>query len=272
AANLVRQGLRYRAGTVRPIVRTAIAAQGAGVTVVADLERAVAGAAIVFTCVGNGQDVAAVLQSALPAIAPGIPVVDCSTIGPAAAQHLATFLAAAGRGFVDAPMSGGDVGARNGTLTFMVGGAPEAIAIARPYLLAMGQAVHVCGPVGAGQAVKLCNQVLAALNTLAVAEALVLAEALHLDAQQVVTVCSGGAAGSWSLQNLGPRMACGDFAPGFSVDNLVKDLGLVQAAAAGLALPGLDLVAHAYAQLQALGKGDLGTQAVWQLVGQTETP
>ncbi|MFQ3680092.1 MAG: NAD(P)-dependent oxidoreductase, partial [Pseudanabaenaceae cyanobacterium] len=164
--------------------------------------------------------------------------------------------------FVDAPMSGGDVGARNGTLTFMVGGQPEAIARVEPYLRCMGQAVHVCGPVGSGQAVKLCNQVLAALNTLAVAEALALAVKLQLDPQQVIAVCSGGAAGSWSLQNLGPRMVNRDFAPGFSVDNLVKDLQLVQAAAEGLALPGLALVTQTYQNLQAAGKGALGTQAV----------
>ncbi|MGQ9865751.1 MAG: NAD(P)-dependent oxidoreductase [Pseudanabaenaceae cyanobacterium] len=262
AANLVKGGFGVRGWNRTPERPTVAIAQGAGVQVVADLTQAVAGAVAVFTCLGNGEDVATVVQRALPAIAPGTPIVDCSTIGPIAAQRIAAQLAASGHGFVDAPMSGGDVGARNGTLTFMVGGDPATIAQVEPYLRAMGQAVHVCGPVGAGQAVKLCNQVLAALNTLAVAEALTLATKLRLDPQQVIAVCSGGAAGSWALQHLGPRMVKRDFAPGFSVDNLVKDLQLVQAAAAGLALPGLALVIQTYQNLQAAGKGALGTQAV----------
>ncbi|HAN45757.1 MAG TPA: oxidoreductase [Cyanobacteria bacterium UBA8156] len=262
AANLVKQGFAVQGWNRTPARPTVAIARAAGVTIAPDVTQAVTGAAAVFTCLGNGEDVATVVQRALPAIASGIPIVDCSTIGPTVAQQIAAQLAPSGHVFIDAPMSGGDVGARNGTLTFMVGGNPTAIALVEPYLRAMGQAVHVCGPVGAGQAVKLCNQVLAALNTLAVAEALALATKLHLDPHQVVAVCSGGAAGSWSLQNLGPRMVNRDFAPGFSVDNLVKDLQLVQAAAEGLALPGLALVTQTYQNLQADGKGALGTQAV----------
>jgi len=262
AANLVKQGFAVQGWNRTPDRPTVAIARAAGVQIVPDLTQAVAGALAVFTCLGNGEDVAAVVARALPAIAPTAPIVDCSTIGPLAAQQIATRLAPSGHVFVDAPMSGGDVGAREGTLTFMVGGDPGAIAQVEPYLRAMGRAVHVCGPVGAGQAVKLCNQVLAALNTLAVAEALTLAVKLNLDPHQVVAACSGGAAGSWALQNLGPRMVNRDFAPGFSVDNLVKDLRLVQAAAEGLALPGLALVTQTYQNLQAAGKGALGTQAV----------
>ncbi len=262
AANLGKQGFAVRGWNRTPERPTVAIARAAGVQIVPDLNQAVTGAAVVFTCLGNGEDVAAVVEGALPAIAPTAPIVDCSTIGPLAAQQIATQLAPSGHVFVDAPMSGGDVGAREGTLTFMVGGDPRAIAQVEPYLRAMGRAVHVCGPVGAGQAVKLCNQVLAALNTLAVAEALTLAAKLNLDLHQVIAVCSGGAAASWALQNLGPRMVNRDFAPGFSVDNLVKDLRLVQAAAEGLALPGLALVTQTYENLQAAGQGAWGTQAV----------
>ncbi len=225
------------------------------------------GAEVVVICVSDTPDVEAVLfgpSGVAEGAAPGTVVVDCSTIAPNAARSFAERLAARGVRFLDAPVSGGDVGAREGTLAIMVGGEKEAFERALPVLEAMGRTIRHVGPSGSGQVVKLCNQVAAGLNLLAMAEAVLLAERSGVDPQTMLEVVAQGAAGSWMIANLGPRAARGDFAPGFMVDLMQKDLRLVmeQAEASRTPLPGAALVQQLYRALQAQGRGRDGTQAI----------
>ncbi|MBS1991559.1 MAG: NAD(P)-dependent oxidoreductase [Cyanobacteria bacterium SZAS LIN-3] len=204
---------------------------GAGAAVKAGLEDCVADADIVFTCLGDEQDVISRLtgptDSVLAFARKGALVVDFSTIGPAAARTVNASLAAAGLRFLDAPVTGGDVGAKNGTLTIMVGGAEADFAEALPFLEMMGKNIRYCGPSGAGQALKLCNQVLCAVNMVSVCEAFALADRLDLDRNLVVDVLQSGAGGSWALANLGKRILQDDLKPAFSLRNMLKDLRLV---------------------------------------------
>ena len=232
---------------------------------------AAAGADVVFVCVPDTPDVQAVLlgdRGVIASARPGTVVVDHSTIAPAATRAMAVALAGRGVTLLDAPVSGGDVGARNRTLSIMVGGDAAAFDRVRPLLALMGKTITHCGPSGAGQLTKLVNQVLVSVTNLAVCEALALAAAGGLDAGVTIGAVAGGAAGSWQLSNLGPRMAAGDFAPGFKVDLQAKDLRLVRAAAAdaGVSLPAVDRVAELFARLQHAGRGGDGTQALYDAV------
>ena len=230
AINLVRSGAIVRGWNRTGDRPSAVAAGAAGVSLQPTIAAAVEGATAIFTCLGDVPDVEAVLcgpDGVAEVAAPGTLVIDTSTIGPEAAKGVDRQLRDRGLIFLDAPISGGDVGARNGTLTIMVGGAPAAFERCRPWFDAMGRTIRHCGPVGSGQAVKLCNQVLAAGHMIALCEALTLAKQTGLDPSLVVEVCSTGAAGSWALANLGPRIAAGDYAPGFAIAHMVKDLRLV---------------------------------------------
>lgn len=191
-------------------------------------------------------------------------VIDMSTISPKATRRMAAELARKGIGMLDAPVSGGDVGAINGTLTIMVGGEAADFQRALPLFGAMGKTITHVGPSGAGQSTKLCNQVLVGTHLVAVCEALLLAKKSGLDLDKTLRVLTGGAANSWSLQNLGPRIARGDHAPGFMIDLLLKDLKLVMESAAdgSLPLPGAAFAQQMFAAVQAEGGGSLGTQAV----------
>src|SRR5207237_5929204 len=166
----------------------------------------------------------------------GLIVIDHSTISPSATRRMNEALTARGSKLLDAPVSGGDVGARDATLSVMVGGDEAAFVRARPLLALLGKTITYCGPSGSGQLTKLVNQVLVSVTNLAVCEALVLARTGGLDQQKTVAALAGGAAGSWQLSNLGPRMLAGDFAPGFMIDLQVKDLRLVLEAAHELVL------------------------------------
>lgn len=165
---------------------------------------------------------------------------------------------------LDAPVSGGDVGARAGTLAIMAGGPDEVFERCLPVLRAMGKTVVHVGPAGAGQVVKLCNQVAGGLNLLAMAEAVSLSRRAGVDPAVMLEVVSAGAAGSWMLTNLGPRAAVGDFAPGFMVELMQKDLRLVLEAAdqSHTPLPGTALVHELFRMLEARGRGREGTQAI----------
>ncbi len=165
---------------------------------------------------------------------------------------------------LDAPVSGGDVGARNGSLSIMVGGPADVFEAMRPCFETMGTTIVRQGDHGAGQHTKMVNQILIAGTMVAMAEGLVYALRAGLSLDDVLSSVSGGAAGSWSLANLAPRAVAGDFAPGFLVDHLVKDLGiaLAEAKRARLALPGLALADQLYVALQAQGRGRDGTQAL----------
>lgn len=225
------------------------------------------GADVVVSMVGYPADVREVLlgaDGALPAARPGAVLVDMTTSDPALAVELATTAAGRGVHVLDAPVSGGDLGARGGTLSIMVGGPAEVLDAVRPLLSLLGTTIVHQGGHGAGQRTKLVNQVLVAGNMVAVSEALVYAQRSGLDVAQVLASVTNGAAGSWALTNLAPRVVAGDFAPGFMVDHLVKDLGLALAEAerAGLTLPGLALAHDLYRALQAQGRGRDGTQAL----------
>ena len=232
-----------------------------------DPAEAAAGAEVVFTMVGYPTDVRSVLlgdRGAIAACAAGTVLVDMTTSDPALAVEVAAVAAARDLHVLDAPVSGGDIGARNGSLSIMVGGAPEVLEAVRPLLELLGTTIVHQGDHGAGQRTKLANLVLVAGTMVAVCEALVYAHRSGLDVEQVLASVTNGAAGSWALSNLAPRAVAGDFAPGFMVDHLVKDLGLALAEAerSKIVLPGLAFAHQLYVALQARGRGRDGTQSL----------
>ena len=217
--------------------------------------------------VGYPQDVREVfLGSAglLAGASPGDILVDMTTSEPALAVEIAERAGAAGVAAIDAPVSGGDIGARNGTLSIMVGGAEEAVERARPIFETMGRTIVRQGGPGAGQHTKAVNQILIATLMIGLSEALLYGRKAGLDLDTVMESVSGGAAGSWSLSNYGPRILGGDFEPGFFVDHFVKDMGIAlrEAAAMKLPVPGLALAHELYVSLQAQGLGRKGTQSL----------
>ncbi|MCW6036154.1 NAD(P)-dependent oxidoreductase [Spirulina subsalsa FACHB-351] len=269
AANLARQGYTVQGWNRTPQKTGVNIAASAGVQIVPTLEAAVTGAKVVFSCVGDVPDVEAVLlgeSGAARYASPQTLLVDFSTIGSQAAKTIAQALADQNLSFLDAPISGGDVGAKNGTLTIMVGGREADFQAALPYFEAMGKTIRLCGPVGSGQAVKMCNQILCALNLVGICEAMILAEKQGLDPQIIVEVCGTGAAGSWALSNLGLKVATGDFTPGFMIKHILKDLRLVReiAATARQELPGVALAEDLFKRVEALDElaREQGTQAM----------
>ncbi len=236
---------------------------------------AVRHAEVAFICVTDTPDVEAVVlgpSGIREAARPGLIVVDHSTISPSATRRFAEKLAAAGTAFLDAPVSGGDVGARNATLSIMVGGEADAFARARPLLEHLGKTIVHTGPSGTGQLTKLVNQVLVSVTNLAVSEALVFAKRSGLDLERTLAAVAAGAAGSWQLSNLGPKMIAGDFRPGFMIDLQQKDLRLVLEAAgeAGMRPAATALVRELFARAQAEGRGREGTQALFRVVEEAE--
>lgn len=234
----------------------------------AETAAAVAAASdIVFSMVGYPSDVREVLlgpHGALAQAAPGTVLVDMTTSEPALAIEIATVAAETGVHVLDAPVSGGDVGARNASLSIMVGGPADVFDAVRPCFDVMGATVVRQGDHGAGQHTKMVNQILIASNMVAIAEGLLYAARVGLDVEEVLASVASGAAGSWSLSNLAPRVLAGNFAPGFFVDHFVKDLGiaLAEAKRAKLALPGLALAHQLYVAIQAQGRGRDGTQTL----------
>jgi len=222
---------------------------------------------ITVTIVSDTPDVEAVIlgtDGVLSGATAGSVVVDMSTISPSATRRIARALAAKDVAMLDAPVSGGDAGAIAGTLSIMVGGEREVFDRVRPVFEAMGKTITYCGPSSSGQATKLCNQVIGALNLLAMCEGITLGQKCGLDVTTLLEAVSAGAAGSWMLANLGPRIARGDLAPGFMVKLQQKDLRLVMEAASetGTSLPGAMLVHQLFNAVQAADGGDLGTQAL----------
>ena len=194
----------------------------------------------------------------------GLVVIDHSTIDAGATRAFAERLAQYEIELLDAPVSGGDVGARNGTLSVMVGGKREVFEQCVKLFEAVGGTVTYCGPSGAGQATKACNQILCALNLMAVCEAMALAKHEGLGLATTIAVTGAGAGGSWQLANLGPKVAKGDYQPGFMVDLLNKDLGIVSEMARrhGLPLTGTEVAGAMFRAAGKLGYGREGTQAV----------
>jgi len=234
--------------------------------------RAVAEASeVVFSIVGFPQDVEHTYLAADGVLSAGtLPrvIVDMTTSQPALARRIAKAAAACGVRSLDAPVSGGDVGARNATLAIMVGGERSAFDEVMPLLRALGQNIAYMGPAGAGQHTKMCNQILIAGTMIGVCEALLYAARSGLDRQAVIDIVGKGAAGSWSINNLGPRIVVGNYAPGFFVEHFIKDMGIAldEARAMGLALPGLALVHQLYLAVKAQGFGRDGTQALMKAV------
>ena len=229
--------------------------------------QAARGAAVIVSCVTDGPDVEHVLlgdQGAASAATPGAIFVDMSTIAPAMAISLGERLRDRSLRFVEAPVTGGTIGAINGTLSILVGGPEADVAEVRPILAAMGRTITHCGGWGAGQGVKLCNQIMGAMNLLGVCEAMTLARGMGIDPEILIKALGGGAAASWALQNLAPKIIAGNWAPGFMVDTQQKDMRLVAQAAeqAGVALPGAALATQLWRSAQAHGDGAEGIHAL----------
>lgn len=236
---------------------------------------------VVFSMVGYPSDVREIVlgaDGALGTARPGAILVDMTTSEPALAVEIGAAAAERGVHALDAPVSGGDVGARNATLSIMVGGPADVVDAVRPCFETMGTTIVRQGGHGTGQHTKMVNQILVASGMVAMSEGLAYAYRVGLDLDQVLASVASGAAGSWALSNLAPRVVGEDFAPGFFVDHLVKDLGiaLAEAERAKLALPGLALANQLYVALQAQGRGRNGTQALVHalasLSGQTWPP
>jgi 3-hydroxyisobutyrate dehydrogenase-like beta-hydroxyacid dehydrogenase len=240
----------------------ALAADGA--IVAADTAACVDGAEVAFIMVPDTPDVEATVARIEPALRAGQLVIDMSTIAPAAERDIAARLKLRGVDYLDAPVSGGDVGARDGTLAIMVGGDTAAFERARPLFDLMGKRITHMGASGAGQMTKLANQIAVALALEATAEAIKFARAGGLDPSRVVEAIGTGAAASWQLANLGPKIIAGDYRPGFFIKLIRKDLRLVIEAAvqSHIALPGLSLMTSMFNAASALGHDLDGTQAV----------
>jgi 3-hydroxyisobutyrate dehydrogenase len=234
----------------------------------ADSPKAVAAASdVVFSIVGFPSDVRAVIlgnDGALAGSRAGTILVDMTTSEPSLAVEIAQRAAKANMHSVDAPVSGGDVGAREARLSIMIGGDKPVVDALNPCWQAMGKTiVHQGGP-GAGQHTKMVNQILIATNMIGVCEALLYGYRAGLDLNVVMQSVASGAAGSWSLSNLGPRIIAGNFAPGFLVEHFIKDMGiaLAESKRLSLSMPGLALAHQLYLSLQAQGHGRDGTHAL----------
>ena len=200
----------------------------------------------------------------LAGAAPASVLIDMTTSEPSLAREIDAAARTRGVASLDAPVSGGDVGAREARLSIMIGGDAAVVARVRPLFERLGKTVVHQGPAGAGQHTKMVNQILIATTMIGLCEALLYAQQAGLDLQTVFTSVSSGAAGSQALSGYGPRMLRGDFAAGFYVDHFVKDMGLALAEARRmrLALPGLALAESLYVALQAHGHGQSGTHAL----------
>jgi 3-hydroxyisobutyrate dehydrogenase len=222
---------------------------------------------MVFSIVGHPRDVREVLlgtDGALAGCRPGSILVDMTTSEPSLAQEIARAAKEKQVHVLDAPVSGGDIGAREARLSIMIGGDREVADAVRPCFEAIGKTIVLQGGPGAGQHTKMVNQTLIATGMIGVCEALLYAYKAGLDLNTVLESVSGGAAGSWSLSNYGPRMIAGNFDPGFYVEHFIKDMGIAldEANRMGLALPGLALAKQLYVSLAANGGARLGVQGL----------
>jgi 3-hydroxyisobutyrate dehydrogenase len=222
---------------------------------------------LLFTMVGFPQDVRTVYLGETGILAgaqPGMVLVDMTTTDPALSRAIAERATAKGLSAVDAPVSGGDVGARNATLSIMVGGDRDAVQTVMPLFELLGKKiVHQGGP-GSGQQAKLCNQIVIAGTMIGVCESLLYGYKAGLDLNRMLDSIRGGAAACWTLDHLAPRILQRNFDPGFFVEHFVKDMGIAleESKRMGLVLPGLTLVHQLYQTVQTLGHGRSGTHAL----------
>ena len=222
---------------------------------------------VVFSIVGFPDDVRKVMlgnDGALAGCSAGSVLVDMTTSKPSLAVEIAETASTRDVTSIDAPVSGGDVGARNGTLSIMIGGKQETVEALAPCWEIMGSTWVWQGPAGSGQHTKMVNQTLIASGMIGVCEGLLYAYRAGLDLERVMQSVASGAAGSWSLSNLGPRMIAGNFDPGFFVEHFIKDMGIAldEAARMQLKLPGLELAEQLYQKLAADGSARKGTHAL----------
>lgn len=269
ALNLVKAG--YRLVVFNRSREKADAMAGECVQVASSPAEVASRCQMVITIVTDSAAVEEVIagpQGLLGSVTTGSVVIDMSTISPAVEQRLDSELRKVSATLVDAPVSGGDIGAQNATLAIMAGGDRESFERSLPLFEAMGKTITYCGPVGSGQLTKLCNQILVSVSLLAVTEAITFARKTGLDPETMIEAVKGGAAGSWQLANLGPKIAARDFAPGFMIDLMQKDLRLVLEAAgtSSVCLSAASLVHQLFNSAQAKGLGREGTQALMKVV------
>ena len=269
ARNALRAGFPVTVWNRTAVRAEPLAAEGAAI---AASPRSVAEASdIVVTMLTSSPDVESLTFGADGIAAgahPGLLAIDMSTISPAVTRSIADRAAAAGFTTLDAPVSGGEIGAVEARLAIMVGGDAADVARAMPLFEALGKTIVHIGDHGAGQACKLANQIAVAINNLGVSEALVFAAAQGIDLERTRQVIAGGAGGSWAMQNYAPKMLAGDFRPGFMVDLQQKDLRLVLEAAFAehVSLPGTSLAHALYSALQQDGGGREGSLALIKVI------
>ncbi|WP_256379884.1 NAD(P)-dependent oxidoreductase [Brevibacillus sp. MCWH] len=265
ASHLIKAGYRVLVYNRTKAKAEELIAQGATwMDRVSDLAKA---AQVIITMVGYPKDVEEIYLGADGIVhhaKPGAYLIDMTTSKPSLAGTIYEEAKKCGLFALDAPVSGGDVGAREARLTIMVGGDEDAYAAVEPILRVMGTNVIRQGGPGAGQHTKMCNQIAIATNMIGVCEAIAYAKRAGLDPTRVLQSIEAGAAGSWSLSNLAPRMIAGNFAPGFYVKHFIKDMTIALEAAKemGLMTPGLELSKSLYEELAAQGEEDSGTQAL----------
>ena len=266
ARHLHARGLLVAVGNRTHAKAEALAAE-LGVTAPATPAALAAQCDVIALCVTADNDVLATVQALLPGLQSGAIVIDHSTVAPETARQAAALLAAAGARFLDAPVSGGVEGARNGTLSVMVGGEAAALERARPVLEAYAARVTPMGAVGSGQATKAVNQVLVAGIAQAVCEGLALGEALGLAPEQLLPTLAAGAAGNWFLDKRGATMLRGEYAVGFKLGLLHKDLAIVRGIAerAGTDRSVIEKSLADYAELMARGHADDDISALIRL-------
>lgn len=267
ARNLLKAG--YTVSVYNRTKARARPLEAEGARVAASPRECAGGCDVLITIVTDSPDVEAVLfgpDGAAEGAKEGAVFIDMSTISPDVTRSIHARLKERGIAFLDAPVSGGDVGAQKGTLTIMVGGDEADFQRVRGVFEPLGKRITHMGPAGSGQATKACNQILCALNMVGIVEALHLARASGIERSLVVEALTPGAGGSWALDKLGSRIAKDDFAPGFMVDLILKDLRIVQDAAGRLGLPleGTALAQKLFGDNQKSGEGRLGTQAMYK--------
>lgn len=281
SANLARSGHNVYIWNRTPGRPGESLALSSGAHLCASIGEAASRCRYIFVCVGDESDVAEVVLGTggiAGNASKGSVVIDTSTSGPACARELDARLKEAGLRFLDAPVTGGDVGAKAATLTIMVGGEAEDFEECRPLFACLGKHIVHCGGAGSGQSVKLCNQILCAVNMVAVCEAIELARELGADPALMIDVCSTGAGGSWALANLGPKIVEGNMRPGFMIKHILKDLRLVKECLGGTteSLPGTTLAGKLFDRAVQQNDGSespLGTQAMsLSYRGRRQTP
>lgn len=269
AGHLLEAGHKIHVFTRTPSKTRALIARGA---IAASSPAAIAQTCdIIFTIVGFPKDVEDVYlgeEGLIANLRTGAVLIDMTTSNPELAAQIAAAATEHGGLALDAPVSGGDKGAREATLSIMVGGDRTTFERILPLLQIMGRNIVYQGPAGSGQHCKMCNQIAIAANMIGVCEAIAYARKAGLNPETVLQSISAGAAGSWSLSNLAPRMLTGDFAPGFYIKHFIKDMTIASESADHLDLdtPGLDLALSLYRKLAMLGYENDGTQALYRLL------